>query len=113
MTATIVWSIDWLQSSTQDISGFPEVVVTAGWRCNGTEEDQATSFYGTVSFLPPQEGDPNFTPYADLTQDQVLGWVWTSGVDKDATELAVQTRLTEQLNPAEVQLPLPWATPAV
>lgn len=109
MTANIAWSIDWMRSSTQDISGFPEVVVTAGWRCNGTEQDQATSVYSTVSFLPPQAGDPNFTPYNQLTQDQVLSWVWQSGVDKAATEAAVQTQLNALINPAEVQLPLPWA----
>jgi len=108
MTATLIWSIDWLQSSTQEIEGYEEVVLQAGWRLNGEEETATTSFYGTVSFLPPQPNDPNFIPYNELTQDQVLEWVWASGVDKDATEAAVTQRLEETLNPAEVQLPLPW-----
>ena len=113
MTAIINWQIDYLNTSTQVIEGHSEVVVSAGWRCNGQEDTASTSVYGSVSFLPPQPNDPNFTPYNQLTQEQVLTWVWASGVDKDATELAVQTQLNGILNPPVEQLPLPWVTPAV
>ena len=116
MTATITWSIDWMDSSTQTINGFTEVVLSAGWRCNGTEantatppQEFATSVYGSVTFVPPQAGDPNFVPYNQLTQQQVLGWVWASGVDQAATEAAVQTNLNNLINPPVVQNPLPWA----
>ena len=105
---TLNWQIDYLQSSTKEIEGYQEVVVQAGWRLNGEEDTATTSLYGSVSFLPPQHNDPNFIPYNELTQDQVLEWVWKSGVDKEVTEAAVTQRLDETLNPAEVQLPLPW-----
>jgi hypothetical protein len=49
-----------------------------------------------------------YTPYADLTQDQVLGWVWSSGVDKDATEAAVQQQIDNAINPPVVTPQLPW-----
>jgi hypothetical protein len=62
--------------------------------------------YATCSF-PAPEG--TFTPYADLTQDQVLGWCWANGVDKTATEAAVQTQIDNQINPPIIQPPLPWA----
>jgi len=54
-----------------------------------------------------------FTPYADLTQAQVLGWVWANGVDKDATEASVQAQIDSQINPTVIQPPLPWIAPAV
>jgi len=38
-----------------------------------------------------------------------LGWCWSSGVDKDATEANVQTQIDNQINPPIVVLPLPWA----
>jgi hypothetical protein len=66
--------------------------------------------YSTTSFAVVQ-GEA-FTPYADLTQDQVLGWVWANGVDKDATEAAVQQQIDNQINPPIVAPPLPWAAPA-
>ena len=103
MTANITWVINALDCSTTDIN--PDTVVTAHWSCIGEESGYTTSVYSTCSFPPPAG---TFIPYADLTQDQVLGWCWTNGVDKDATEAAVNQRLTEILNPEEVQLPLPW-----
>ena len=110
MTTQITWSIDWMKSSTQEINGFAEVVVEAGWRVTGTEDNQAASAYGSASFAEPAAGDPNYVPYAQLTQDDVLGFVWKSGVDKEAAEASIQVQLNALINPAVVQNPLPWVT---
>jgi hypothetical protein len=111
---TIVWSIDWLQASTQTINGFNEVVLTCGWRCTGTEANTATppvtftnSVYGTCSFPEPATGSA-FTPYAQLTQSQVVGWCWANGVNQSATEAAIASNLNLQINPLVTQPPLPW-----
>jgi len=42
----------------------------------------------------------------------VLGWIWASGVDKTATEAAVEQQIQNQIDPPVVSPPLPWATPA-
>jgi len=109
MTNQIAWLIEYLNSSTQTVNGFSEVVMTAGWRCNGTDGTHNATVYDTASFTPPQAGDPNFTPYANLTQAQVLGWVWEAGVNQAATEASINTQLQLLTNPVEVQNPLPWA----
>ena len=108
MSATIIWVIEWMQCKPTEGS-LTDVVVTAGWRCNGVQDAYNATSYGTASF-PMPEG--SFTPYDQLTQDQVLGWCWANGVDKDATEASVQTQIDNQINPPIVQPPLPWATPA-
>ena len=112
MSATIIWTIEWMQCKPVEGS-YTDVVVTAGWRCNGAQTANAVDYtatnYGTVSF-PMPEG--SFTPYDQLTQDQVLGWCWANGVDKTATEDSVQAAIDNQINPPIVQPPLPWATPA-
>ena len=110
MSATITWNISVLNCSTTDPQ--PDTVITAHWQCNGvqTEGDKTYngSVYASTSFtLNPDEP---FTPYADLTQEQVLGWIWASGVDKDATEAAVQQQINAQINPPVISPPLPWAT---
>jgi hypothetical protein len=93
----------------------PETVITAGWRCNGAEtansKDYTSTVYGTCAF-PMPEG--TFTPYDQLTQQQVLGWCWANGVDKPVTEASVQGLIDGQINPTVIQPPLPWipATPA-
>ena len=116
MSATITWVIEWMQT-TPTTATPPETVITAGWRCNGVQTvgsgELAPNFYatnyGTCSF-PMPEG--TFTPYDQLTQEQVLGWCWANGVDKDATEASIQTQIDNQINPPVIQPPLPWATPA-
>ena len=110
MTATIEWIIEWMQT-TPTTANPPETVITAGWRCNGAQTANSVDYtgtaYGTASFTYTS-GEP-FTPYANLTQDQVLGWCWTSGGDKDATEAAVQQQLGNLINPPVITPPLPWS----
>lgn len=116
MSATITWQIEWM-NTTPTTATPPETVITAGWRCNGVQGegsgDTAKTYnatvYSTCSF-PAPEG--TFTPYDQLTQAQVLGWCWANGVDKDATEAAVQEAIDNQISPPVIQPPLPWATPA-
>jgi hypothetical protein len=108
MSATITWIIEWM--SVKPTEGtLTDVVVTAGWRCNGAQDTYTASLYGSVGFLAP-EG--SFTPYEQLTQEQVLGWCWANGVDKDAIEASTQVLINNQINPPIITPPLPWATPA-
>jgi hypothetical protein len=85
-----------------------DVVITADWRCNGTQESFSGTCYGSTSFAPPSE---NFTPYEDLTQDQVLGWCFSNGVDKTAIEANVSAQIENQINPPIIAPPLPWLPP--
>ena len=106
---TTTWSIDWLQASTQEINGHAEVVLSAGWRLIGVDGEYSSAAYSTVSFPQPEEGGA-YTPYADLTEEQVLGWVWENGVDKDAAEASVTEQVANLVNPPVVTPPLPWAS---
>jgi hypothetical protein len=101
----INWTISQLDCKPQE-DGLTDVVVTAHYQCTGTQDEYSAQVYGTASFTLEQGA--GFTPYADLTQDQVLGWVWAS-VDKDATEANVTAQLENQINPPIVTPPLPWA----
>ena len=103
---TPVWTIEWL-NTTPTSANPSEAVITVGWRCTGTQDTYTGSVYSTCS-LPP--ADPaSFIPYADLTQDIVLGWIWANGVDKDSAEAAVQAQIDNQINPPVIQPPLPWS----
>jgi hypothetical protein len=106
---TTTWSIDWLQASTQEINGHAEVVLSAGWRLTGIDGEYSSATYSTVSFPQPEEGGA-YTPYADLTEAQVLGWVWENGVDKDAAEASVTEQVANLVNAPVVIPPLPWAS---
>jgi hypothetical protein len=87
-----------------------DVVITADWRCNGTQDQYSGTCYGSASFAPPTE---NFTPYEDLTQEQVLGWCYANGVDKTAIEANVTLQIENQINPPVIAPPLPWLPPVM
>ena len=103
---TPVWIIEWMQT-TPTSANPSEAVLQVGWRCNGTEDNFSGSVYSTCTL--PAADPASFIPYADLTQDQVLDWVWANGVDKVETEAAVQQQIDRQINPPVIQPPLPWA----
>jgi hypothetical protein len=87
-----------------------DVVITADWRCNGTQDQYSGTCYGSCSFAPPSE---NFTPYDQLTQDQVLGWCYANGVDQAAIEANVTQQINDQINPPIIAPPLPWLPPVM
>ena len=90
-----------------DVDGEQDVVFTVHWTLSGSDGDFTGSAYGSVGVT--LDGESPFTPYNELTEEQVLGWVWGSGVDKDATEANVAQQIEDQKNPPVVSPPLPWA----
>jgi hypothetical protein len=101
---TITWSISAMNCSTTEQN--PDTVIVCHWTCAGTDGTYNASIYSTCS-VPSPTG--SFTPYADLTQSQVLDWCYANGVDKTATEAAVEAQLQAQINPPVVTPPLPWS----
>lgn len=101
---TITWTVTAMDCSTTEQN--PDTVIVCHWTCAGTDGTYNASVYSTCSVPAPSTG---FTPYEDLTQDQVLGWIWANGVDKAATEAAVQQQIDNQINPPVVTPPLPWS----
>jgi hypothetical protein len=101
---TLSWIIERLLVKPTE-GTLTDVVITADWRCNGTQDQYSGTCYGSASFAPPTE---NFTPYEDLTQDQVLGWCFANGVNKTAIEANVSLQIENQINPPVIAPPLPW-----
>ena len=107
--ATIKWIIESLLVRKTE-GTLTDVVITADWRCNGTDETYSGTCYGSCSFQPPSG---SFTPYDELTEAQVLQWCYENGVDKTAIEANVTLQIENQINPPVVALPLPWVPPIV
>jgi hypothetical protein len=84
------WTITQLDRKTAD--GF---VHTCHWTCTAVDGEHSASIYSTCGW---SDGTVN-TPYADLTQETVLGWVWANGVDKEATETALAAQIEAKKNP--------------
>lgn len=94
----ITWTISQLDRRTSD--GF---VTTAHWRATAVDGDYSASVYSTCSWT---DGDVTI-PYEDLTEQDVLDWVWVS-VDKDATEQALADQIELQKHPVTAS-GMPWS----
>ena len=80
-------------------------VTVAHWRVTEVDGDYSASSYGTVGFAP-DASDPSFVPYDNLTESDVLGWVWAE-VDQSATEAALTADIEAQKNPVSAD-GMPW-----
>ena len=109
MSATITWTVTQMDCYPQ-AEGETDVVFTVHWTCSGTQTENANTYNGSVystCAVNYVAGTP-YTPYNQLTQEQVLGWIWASGVDQTATEEAVQQQIDNKINPPVVTPALPW-----
>jgi len=93
------WTIT--QTDYETATGF---ITTAHWNATAVDGEYTASIYSTCSWAA---GTPSI-PYAQVTEQEVLNWCWSSGVNKDATEAALAANIATQKNPP-VSQGLPWA----
>jgi hypothetical protein len=108
MATTYTWVINALDCYPE-ADGEQDVVFTVHWTLNGIDGDYTGSVYGTVGVnLNP---DAPFTPYADLTEAQVMGWVEDALGEEQvaAYESNVAQQISDAINPPVVTPPLPWS----
>ena len=96
---SITWTISQLDREVSN--GF---VTTAHWQATAVDGGYSAQIYSTCGW---SEGTPTI-PYADLTQETVLGWVWDNGVDKQATEDALAAQIALQKAPVTAS-GTPWS----
>lgn len=82
-----------------------KIVKVAYWECTGSD---AINTVSTSSSQLVDFGNGAPTPYEDLTESQVLGWV-KAAIDWHAVETAIDAKL-QKAAPIIVPLPLPWET---
>ncbi len=102
------WTIENLERNVADGG-----VTVAHWRVTETEtvgegDDAVTysaSSYGTVGFTPDADAD-GFIAYDDLTEADVLGWVYEE-VNQAETEAALAADIAGQKTPVTSD-GVPW-----
>ena len=91
----------------------PETVVISSFIINGVDEHGIT---GQVSYsvkLNPPDAQ-NFTPYAEVTETQVIEWTQAAlGPDRVISmEQEVADQIAQSYIPTPQPAPLPWNVPA-
>ena len=106
MAVTLTWGIAAMECFAR-LGEYNDVVFKVSWTL--TALDDVSGATATTQGMQPVPIDPEhpFTPYADLTEAQVIGWVQT-GL---GTALVAQYEadVTNQVDPEIVFPSLPWA----
>jgi hypothetical protein len=108
MAITNTWAVVQMDCYPEE-DGEMDVVFNVHWTLTGTEAGFSGSVYGTQSVsLDPAAP---FTPYADLTESQVVGWVQAAMGEEQvaAYEANVAEQINDQIAPPVVTPPLPWS----
>jgi hypothetical protein len=92
------WNV--VQMDRKAADGF---VTTVHYTVSAIDGDYAASTYGTVGYTQEQG---NYTPFEQLTKEQVVGWVQES-LGKDEVEAGLAAQIDAQKNPVS-ESGLPW-----
>lgn len=107
MPTTYTWSVIQMDAYPE-LDGNTDVVFTVHWTLTGTDGTHTAGVYGSVGVTV--DPDAPFTPYVDLTQEQVISWVQSAlGAEQVATyEANVAKQVDNLAYPPVVTPPLPW-----
>jgi hypothetical protein len=100
MATTFTWHIANLERETAD--GF---VMTCHYTVTAEDGTYSSGAYGSLGFERPDK----LIPYADLTEEMVIGWVKDAFGAEKVTEIeaALQAQLDEQRHPSKAS-GMPW-----
>jgi hypothetical protein len=107
MTVTTTWNVNQLDAYPE-YEGSTNVVFTVHWSVTATEDEYVGYSYGSVGLTLDPEA--TFTPFAELTKAQVVGWVHAAlGEDGVAAiEANLATQIENAKNPPILNPALPW-----
>lgn len=107
MTITYNWVINCMDTYPT-YENQTDCVMNVHWSCIGSDGTYTSSVYSTCQ-IPYVASEP-YVAYANLTQAEVLGWIYEHGVNQSATEATVAQQIANLVNPPVVTLPNPWTT---
>jgi len=89
----------------------PDYVVNVLFTVSGTDGTHTASIDGNVQ-LAVEASDPNFVPYAQLTQTIVLGWINAQTNNQENYYANIDGQIASLITPpvSPTATALPWAT---
>ena len=102
---TFTTAIDAMRTLQQPV---PNYVVNVLWEVTGVDGEYTASIGGNTTFKSADQTGP-VTPYADLTQAIVIGWLPESAIA--SAQARVQDQIDSMITPPvrPQNTPLPWA----
>ena len=112
MSITYTWSIKKVDTVPAPELGTDNYIVDVTYVVTGTDGDKTLSLHSSVGFLPENQNGP-CTPYAELTEEQILSWVKSDQYRVETIEGNVAFLMSGQFSqnqqPTPTATALPWA----
>ena len=113
MAITYTWKLSTLKKKTHN--DIDNVVIQTHWKKIGTDEfGNEGEFSGATPFDPAKLNVGSFTPYEELTQEQVLTWIKAIVVGDYETHVngKIKDQIDAKKNPVDdvSETQLPWVS---
>lgn len=109
MAITYNWVVSAMDEYPTTPDNLTDVVFNVHWRRTASETVDGINYlvdiYNVLSV--PAPSPENFTPYPDLTFEQVCGWL-QEGLNTEEIDEGLAIQLQNLINPPIISLPLPW-----
>lgn len=111
LDVTYNWNFNPLESYPTS-AGESDVVFMAHWQLYASTGSYSASAIGTQTVAPYEEGQP-FTPFNELTYEQVKGWVLDAMNANDPNTVdnlyaSLEAQIQNQINPPVLVQQAPW-----
>lgn len=112
MAITYTWAITELALTT--VGSLQDYVVQSRWTCEGTDENGLTGKFSGATPFKPDPSQPDYTPYDQLTEAQVLGWIQAVVVGSywDHVQGIIAEQIALKKDPVTQTNTFPWSPPA-
>ena len=105
---TYTWTVNSMMVMPEQ-AGESDVVITASYTVTGSGDGYTATFSSIQRF---EYTGGSFTPYGDLTEDQVVGWIkdalGENGINSIERNLDAQIEAKKNPPLTPTVLPLPW-----
>lgn len=103
------WVVSAMDEVPKNSEGLDDVVIYVYWRREGVAVVGGKSYISSMSgcYGAPAPSPEDFTPYDDLTFDQVCGWL-DAGLNVEGIDQDIAINIQSQMDPPVISLPLPW-----
>lgn len=109
MTITYTWKVTGVKTRTEE--GQAGFVFQTYWQKIGVDENGNEGTFAGATPLKPAEGG-DFTPFEELTEEQVLGWIQAevTGDYEHHVNEQIKKQIDAKINVVE-EPTLPWSPP--
>jgi hypothetical protein len=115
MSLEYVWKLKGLKKATS--TDVTDAIIGTQWKLTGTDADGISGeFDGATPFKLSEINPEVFTPFSELTESQVLGWIQSTVTGSDGYWSHINERINKQIEDKKIEVTdvyendLPWAT---